>query len=122
MLIFLSFFPRELRAGQLAAQQGRRSAPEHAGSQRDVIVTARGHELLQPLRSTRPQVMLCSCSGRVFGTLGVAVCPVWVCDPNPGMCSSADGVKTLLTAKNKDLFSYFSTCWSGSAALRVSWF
>lgn len=57
ILMFLSFFPRELGAGQLAAQQGRRSTAEHAGSQRDVVVTPRGHELLQPLSSTRAQVM-----------------------------------------------------------------
>lgn len=37
--MFLSCFPRELRAGQLAAQPGRRSTPEHAGSQWDVIIT-----------------------------------------------------------------------------------
>lgn len=106
--MFLSFFPRELRAGQLAAQQGRRSTPEHAGSQRDVVVTPRGHELLQPLSSTRAQVVLCSCSGQgFFCTPGVAVCPVGLCDPNPHVCSSAGGVKTLLTTKNKDLCLLF---------------
>lgn len=76
ILMFLSFFRRELRAGQPAAQQGRRSTVEHAGGQRDVIVTPRGHELLQPLGSTRPQVVLCSCSEQGLCTLGVAVCPV----------------------------------------------
>lgn len=73
-LMFLSFFPRELRAGQLAAQQGCRSTPEHAGSQRDVIITPRGHELLQPLSSTWPQVVLCSCSEHSFFALQVLLC------------------------------------------------